>query len=106
MPVNRNTIQPMGMLNGGASLALIETVGSMAANLAVDREMFAAVGQNVIGHHLRPALNGDVVTGRATALHLGKKSHIWEVIVHNSAGLVVCKGSITMSIIKRERKDV
>lgn len=103
MPVDTNTIQPLGMLNGGASLALIEILGSMAANLAVDRQRFVALGQAVHAHHFRPAMKGETVTGKATALHIGKSSHVWEVVIKNQSAKVVCKGSITMAIVPIEK---
>jgi 1,4-dihydroxy-2-naphthoyl-CoA hydrolase len=99
MPVNVATVQPLRMLNGGASLALIETVGSMAANLALDRNVFVAVGQSVTGFHMRPVFEGDFVTARAEALHIGSRSHIWEVILRDSKGNMAAKGSITMAVI-------
>lgn len=102
MPVNQNTVQPMRMLNGGASLALIECVGSMAANLALDRDKFVAVGQSVFANHYKPALEGDIVTGRANPVHIGKRSQIWEVLIVNSKGVSVCKGSITMAVLSKE----
>ncbi len=103
MPVNANTAQPLGMLNGGASLALIETLGSMAANLALDREKFVAIGQNVTGSHFKPAMKGDTVKGTANPLHLGKTSQVWEVIIHRSDGVMICKGNITMAVVPLER---
>jgi uncharacterized protein (TIGR00369 family) len=103
MPVNENTIQPLRMLNGGASLALIESLGSMAANLAIDRAKFVALGQAVTCSHIRPAKFGDMVTGRATALHLGKSSHVWEVSIRDGQGKLVCKGNITMAVVSTDK---
>lgn len=99
MPVDNNNIQPLGRLNGGASLALIEIVGSMAANMALDRNSFVAVGQHVQGHHFRPAFQGQLVTATAHALHIGNKSHVWEVLIKNEEDALICKGSITMAVI-------
>jgi 1,4-dihydroxy-2-naphthoyl-CoA hydrolase len=103
MEVNDKTCQPMGVLHGGASLALIETVGSMAANLAIDRNHFAAVGQNVHCHHFKPTPIGDTVTGIAHPLHIGKTSQIWEVSITRKDGVLVCKGNITMAVVSLER---
>lgn len=103
MPVNHNTVQPLGMLNGGASLAFIETLGSMAANLALDREKFVAVGQNVNASHFKPAMMGEVVTGIAKPLHIGRSSHVWEVAIARTDGAIICKGTITMAVLPLER---
>lgn len=102
MPVNNNTIQPFGVLNGGASLALIESLGSMAANLALDREKFVAVGQTVNGSHFKPAFLGEIVTGIAKPLHIGKTSQVWEVSI-SSGNNLICKGSITMAVIPKSK---
>jgi 1,4-dihydroxy-2-naphthoyl-CoA hydrolase len=103
MPVNQNTVQPLGMLNGGASLAFIETLGSMAANMALDREKFVAVGQNVNASHFKPAMMGDEVTGIAKPLHIGKSSQVWEVTIERADGAFICKGTITMAVLPVER---
>ena len=104
MPVNENTIQPLGMLNGGASLALIETVGSMAGNLCLDRSRFVAFGQSVTCNHVKPAFRGDTVKGIATAVHIGKSSQVWDVSIFRSDGIRICKGSITLAVVPMEQK--
>lgn len=103
MPVDERTIQPLGMLNGGASLGMIESLGSMAANLALDRSRFVAVGQSVNCNHLKPAFKGDRVTGRAVPVHIGRSSQVWEVNITTSAGKTVCRGVITMAVVPIER---
>lgn len=103
MPVNENTIQPLDMMHGGASLAMIETLGSMAANLALDREKFVAVGQSVTCSHLKPAMKGDMVKAVASPLHVGKSSQVWEVAITRGDGVLVCKGNITMAVLPLER---
>lgn len=100
MPVNEKTIQPMGMLNGGASMALIETLGSMGANLVIDRNTHAAFGQSIQGSHIRPAFKGETVTGIAKPVHLGQKTQIWDVEIVNEQNKLVCKGSITMAVVE------
>lgn len=99
MTVSELNCQPLGHLNGGASMAAVEIVGSMAANLVIDRNQYVAVGQNIQGSHFRPAKLGETVTAIATALHVGRKSHVWEVDIVNASGKRVCKGSITMAVI-------
>jgi 1,4-dihydroxy-2-naphthoyl-CoA hydrolase len=103
MPVNENTIQPLGMLNGGASLAMIECVGSMAANMALDRSRFVAVGQTVSCSHFKSAYSGDTVTAKAMPLHLGRSSQVWEISITDGSQKLICKGSITMAVISLER---
>lgn len=102
MPVFENTIQPLKMLNGGASLALIETLGSMAANLALDREKFVALGQSVTCNHLKPVKMGEWVKATAKPLHIGKKSQVWNVVIEDPADQVICFGTITMAVIPLE----
>lgn len=99
MPVDERTIQPYGILNGGASMGLIESLASMAGNLCLDPQKFMAVGQHISGHHLKAAPLGDKVTGRATPLHLGRNSQVWEVSIRNRNGQLVCKGSMTLAVL-------
>jgi 1,4-dihydroxy-2-naphthoyl-CoA hydrolase len=103
MPVDHRTVQPMGVLNGGASLGLIETLGSMASNLTLDNTKFIAVGQAVQCHHFRPAFAGSSVKGKTMLLHLGKRSQVWEVTITGVDYELICKGSITLAIVPSER---
>lgn len=105
MPVDQNTIQPLGMLNGGASLAMIECLGSMAANMALDREKFVAVGQTVSASHFKSAYLGDTVTAKAQPVHIGRSSQVWEVIIFDGKQVPICKGNITMAVISLERSS-
>lgn len=99
MEVNHSNCQPLGMLNGGASLAMIEIIGSLASNLALTNSNEVALGQAVTGNHFRPVPIGETVWGEAKPLHVGKKSHVWEVSIYNSQNKLVCKGSITMAVV-------
>ncbi len=101
LEVSEKNCQPMGLLNGGASMAAIEIAGSMAANLVIPREKNVAVGQNIQGSHFRPARMGERIRVEARPLHIGGRSHIWEVILLNAQQKLVCKGSITMAVIPR-----
>jgi 1,4-dihydroxy-2-naphthoyl-CoA hydrolase len=103
MPVSEASIQPLGMLNGGASMALVEIVGSMAANLAVDRNRFVCFGLDINGNHVRPAFKGQTVSAIARALHIGTTTHVWEVRVEDEAGKLLCIGRITMAVRQREQ---
>ena len=104
MPVDEATIQPLGMLNGGASMALIETIGSAAANLAVDRKRFVCFGLDINGNHIRPAMKGQTVTAKATPLHIGSTTQVWEVRITDEKDRLVCVGRITMAVRPREQK--
>ncbi|MFM7764294.1 MAG: hotdog fold thioesterase [Sphingomonadales bacterium] len=101
MPVDERTIQPLGMLNGGASLSLIETLGSMAGNLCLDREKYVAFGQSVTCNHIKPAFRGEMVRGKATPVHLGRTSQVWDVSIYNQKGSRICKGSITLAVVSK-----
>ncbi len=99
MPVSEKTQQYMGILHGGASCVLAETIGSVAANCVIDHSKYRAVGQEISASHLRPVPNGQIVTGLAKPLHLGKRSHVWEIKIYNPAGKMTCISRLTMAVI-------
>ena len=99
MPVDHRTVQPMKILHGGASVALAETLGSIASNLIVDNSRFACVGLDINANHLRPASSG-YVTGEAKAIHIGKKTHVWSIEIKNEKGQMVCISRLTMAVIE------
>ncbi|WP_375418989.1 hotdog fold thioesterase [uncultured Hymenobacter sp.] len=99
MPVDGRTHQPMGLLHGGASVALAETLGSVAASLKVDPTKQACVGLEINANHLRGVREGYVV-GRATALHVGRSTQVWEIKIREEAtDKLVCISRITMAVI-------
>lgn len=98
MPVNNRTVQPLRMLNGGASFALAENLGSLAANLVLDRERFVALGLDMNGNHLRPALEGETVYGYAFALHIGEATQVWEIQIKNKNEKLLFIGRLTMAV--------
>ncbi len=100
MPVNARSCQPMRLLHGGASGAWAETLASVGANCCVD-EAHAAVGQEINANHLRPALEGETVTGTARLLHAGARSQVWTVEISNSREQLICVSRITMAVINR-----
>jgi 1,4-dihydroxy-2-naphthoyl-CoA hydrolase len=100
MPVDTRTAQPYGLLHGGASVALAETLGSMGAAMCVDAEEYQVVGQEINANHVRAARNG-LVTGTARPVHLGGRTHVWSIDIVNEAGKLVCISRITMAVIKR-----
>ena len=100
MPVDTRTVQPYGLLHGGASVALAETLGSMGAAMCVDADEYQVVGQEINANHVRAARNG-LVTGTARAVHLGGRTHVWAIEIVNDAQKLVCISRITMAVIKR-----
>lgn len=102
MPVDRRTVQPYGILHGGASAALAETLGSMAGALVLDPEKEYCVGMEINANHVRSVRSG-YVYGKATPIHIGRKTHIWEIRIEDENGKLVCISRLTLAIIsKRE----
>jgi 1,4-dihydroxy-2-naphthoyl-CoA hydrolase len=100
MPVDARTVQPYGLLHGGASVALAETLGSMGAAMCVDAAEFQCVGQEINANHVRSARSG-LVTGTARPIHLGGRTHVWGIDIVNDANKLVCVCRITIAVIKR-----
>ena len=100
MPVDHRTVQPAGVLHGGASVALAETLASWAGYLAVDREHFHVVGQEINANHIRPVFTG-WVTATATPAAIGRRSHVWEVRIVDDAGKLVCISRCTLAVIEQ-----
>jgi 1,4-dihydroxy-2-naphthoyl-CoA hydrolase len=98
MPVDQRTHQPYGLLHGGASVALAETLGSTAAMLTLDPEKELAVGLDINANHIRGVRSG-TVTGTAKALHIGRTTQVWEIRIENDEGALVCISRITMAVI-------
>jgi 1,4-dihydroxy-2-naphthoyl-CoA hydrolase len=98
MPVDHRTIQPMGILHGGASVALAETLGSVAANLVVDRDKKACVGLDINANHLKSVRSGKV-TGTARPIHIGSSTQVWSIEIRNEAGQLTCISRITMAVL-------
>jgi 1,4-dihydroxy-2-naphthoyl-CoA hydrolase len=100
MPVDARTVQPFGLLHGGASVALAETLGSTGAAMCVDAEKYQVVGQEINANHVRAARSG-LVTGTARPVHIGGRTHVWAIDILNDSGQLVCISRITMAVIKR-----
>jgi 1,4-dihydroxy-2-naphthoyl-CoA hydrolase len=101
MPVDSHTHQPMGILHGGASVALAETVGSLAANLCVDVEKYVCVGQEINANHVRSAASG-FVTGTARPFHIGGRSQVWGIEIRDESEKLVCVSRLTMAVVERK----
>jgi 1,4-dihydroxy-2-naphthoyl-CoA hydrolase len=100
MPVDERTHQPWGLLHGGASLTLAETLGSSAAFLCIDPLRFVCVGQEINANHLRSVRSGRVIA-TARPIHIGSRSHVWAVEIVNEAGALVCVSRLTMAVLER-----
>jgi 1,4-dihydroxy-2-naphthoyl-CoA hydrolase len=100
MPVDDRTRQPFGLLHGGASIALAETVASFGAAVHIDRERFTAVGLEINGNHLRAKTDG-VVRATAVPLHLGRSTQVWSIEIADEQGRLVCVSRCTMAIVER-----
>ncbi|MEM8547500.1 MAG: hotdog fold thioesterase [Pseudomonadota bacterium] len=98
MPVDKRTHQPYGILHGGASVVLAETLGSTGAWLCTDMSKYRVVGLDINANHLRAATSGRV-TATATPRHIGRSTHVWAIDQWNDAGKLCCVSRITMAII-------
>jgi len=99
MPVEPRVHQPMGILHGGASVALAETLGSVAANHVVEYPKFYCVGQEINANHLRPVKSG-LVTGTARAVHLGGRSQVWSIEIRDEQDRLTCISRLTMAVVE------
>lgn len=103
MPVDARTRQPFGILHGGASVALAETVASFGATGRIDRSAFMAVGQEINANHLRPKTDG-VVTATATPVHVGRSSQVWSISIVDEGGRLICISRCTLAVVPRQSK--
>jgi 1,4-dihydroxy-2-naphthoyl-CoA hydrolase len=102
MPVDPRTHQPYGLLHGGASVALAETLGSTGANLCVDQDRHLCVGQEINANHLRSVRRG-LVTGTARPVHLGGRSQVWGIEIRDETGALVCVSRLTMAVLDLQK---
>ncbi|HXQ31998.1 MAG TPA: hotdog fold thioesterase [Steroidobacteraceae bacterium] len=98
MPVDHRTQQPMGLLHGGASAALAETLGSVAATLCIDYPTVRALGQEINSNHIRGVSTG-IVTGTARPVHIGRRSQVWQIEIRDPADKLVCISRLTMAVL-------
>ena len=101
MPVDKRTMQPHGLLHGGASVVLAETLGSVAATFMVNPEKQYCVGLEINANHIRSAREG-FVTGITTPVHIGKKTQIWEIRITNESDELVCISRLTMAVMDKK----
>jgi 1,4-dihydroxy-2-naphthoyl-CoA hydrolase len=104
MPVESRTHQPMGLLHGGASVALAETLGSIAATLCVDTNKYFCVGLEINANHLKGVRSGQV-RGTTKPIHVGKKTQVWEIKIVNEQNELVCVSRITLAVLEKLNKE-
>lgn len=102
MPVDHRTVQVYGILHGGATVVLAETVGSVAGSLCIDDEKFAIVGVEVNANHLRPVRSGRVYA-TARPIHLGRTMHVWDIDVCDDRNKRIAKSRLTLNIIPKDK---
>lgn len=100
MPVDHRTKQPYGLLHGGASCVLAETIGSVASAMVIDPSINQCVGLEINANHVHSATEG-FVTGIAKPLHLGKSTHVWDIKIYNESKKLVCVSRLTVAIIPK-----
>jgi len=100
MPVDHRTKQPYGLLHGGASCVLAETIGSVASAMTIDHDNYYCVGIEINANHVRSARQG-FVTGIAKPLHIGNSTHVWDIKIYDEKEKLVCVSRLTVAIIKR-----
>jgi 1,4-dihydroxy-2-naphthoyl-CoA hydrolase len=103
MPVDQRTIQPYGILHGGASVALAESLGSLASVLCIeDPSTHTAVGVEINANHLRPVPEGRFVTGTLSPIRIGRRMHVWNIEIRDPEERLVCISRLTIMIIERD----
>ncbi|HEX3024542.1 MAG TPA: hotdog fold thioesterase [Chitinophagaceae bacterium] len=98
MPVDHRTTQPYGLLHGGASAALAETLGSVASALVIDTDKNICVGLEINANHVRGVKNG-LVTGTVTPIHIGASTHVWEIKIHDEKEKLICISRLTVAVL-------
>ena len=101
MPADKRTFQPYGIVHGGANVVLAETLGSIAGAHVIDTNSLLCLGQEVSATHLRPVSSG-MVTGTARPIHLGKRSHVWEIRLENDQGKLSCIAKLILAIVAKD----
>lgn len=102
MPVDHRTHQPYGLLHGGASCVLAETLGSIASGHVIDPEKFICVGIEINANHIRSVRSG-LVTGITTPIHIGASTHVWDIKIYDEREKLICISRLTVAILKKPR---
>lgn len=103
MPVDHRTIQPFGILHGGASVVLAETLGSIGSNALIEQDKYAVVGLEINANHIKGA-NSGYVFGKAKIIHKGRRTHVWEIKIKNESEDLVCISRLTVAVIEKPVK--
>ncbi|MCA5006044.1 hotdog fold thioesterase [Sphingobacterium bovistauri] len=101
MPITEKVLQPYGILHGGASVVLAESVGSVASALIIDTDTHNAVGLEVNANHLRPGKLGNHLDAVCTPIHLGRTTHVWDIKISDDKKRLICISRLTVAIIKK-----
>lgn len=99
MPVNENTMNPVGILHGGASVLLAETVGGVTSMIRLRENAQTVVGVSINANYLRPAYKGSIVTATSTPIKLGRKLHVWDIKIRDEKDRMVCICRLTMAVV-------
>lgn len=102
MPVDERTIQPFGLLHGGANVALAETLGSVASLYVVDKESFIGVGIEINANHIKAVLSGKV-KGVCRPLNISGRNHIWDIRIYNEAHELTCVSRFTCTVVPKSK---
>lgn len=103
MPVDHRTVQPAGLLHGGASAALAESLGSFGAYLTVDARQYDCVGIEINANHVRAKTDGQV-TGVARPIHLGRSTQVWDIRITDERERLICASRLTVAIVQKKEK--
>ena len=101
MPVDHRTVQPMGLLHGGASVTLAESLGSLASLMCIDMEKNAVVGLEINANHIKASREG-FVYGITKPIHIGRSTHVWEIKIYNQQNQLTCISRITNAILEKK----
>lgn len=101
MPVDQRTRQPFGLLHGGASVVLAESLGSLAGNLCLDPSTAVAVGLEISANHLRAVTDG-FVTGTARPIHVGRTTQVWDIRIEDDQGRMTCISRLTLAVTRKQ----
>jgi 1,4-dihydroxy-2-naphthoyl-CoA hydrolase len=99
MPVSHKTVQPFRILHGGASVALAETLGSVASNIIVSPDNLQIVGLEINANHLKSAKEGQIVTGRVSPIRIGRKIHVWQIEIRDEQEKLCCTSRLTVAVL-------
>ncbi|MGN0003878.1 MAG: hotdog fold thioesterase [Sphingobacterium composti] len=101
MPITEKVLQPYGILHGGASVVLAESLGSVASALIINTETHNAVGLEINANHLRPGKLGSTAEAECKPIHIGRTTHVWDIKIHDDKKRLICISRLTVAIVKK-----